>query len=460
MKFFYHPSPIVYIALITAISSFSGLLLGFDAGIIGVSKDQVTRLFNLSDSQWSIIASASILGAFISLPICGKLNLHLGPKNILIFVALGFSCGIMLTAFSHGMYSFLVGRFVIGICIGMGSFMAPLFISEISPPKIRGSLLLMNSIALTAGQSLSFFVGYLIHNISIESWRYLILAGLIPSSILLLGMLISPNSPRWVAIKYGINESRDILKKIRENETIIINELAEINEILKQTKHSASFFKLFSKHITWIGILLGILQQLSGIAMILYFGPVVFLKIGFHPISQSIFASFLISIVNLITTIIVAFLIDYVGRRRLLLFGTLVSVISLTVSGILYSQGIIYSWLIFCFLSAYIIGYCLSLGSLFWVIIAEIYPLKIRGLAMSIAVTAETGASLIVTLTFLKLVQQVDLANTFWIYAVTNAISFIFIYFYVPETKGVSLEQIEKNVNNNIHPRHIGQNEA
>lgn len=157
MKFFRDPSPIIYISLITAISSFSGLLLGFDAGIIGVSKDQVTRLFGLSDNQWSIIASASILGAFVGLPICGKINHLLGPKKILICVSVGFIGGILLTAFSHEMYSFLVGRFLIGVCVGMGSFMAPLFISEISLPNIRGSLLLMNSIALTTGQTLLLF---------------------------------------------------------------------------------------------------------------------------------------------------------------------------------------------------------------------------------------------------------------------------------------------------------------
>jgi sugar porter (SP) family MFS transporter len=448
-----------YISLIAIIAGFAGLLLGYDAGIIGVSKDQVMPLFFLSDNQWSIIAGASIFGALIGLPISGMLSNRLGRKNMLVLVAIGFMGGIILTATSEGMTQFLLGRFITGISIGMGSFTTPLFISEIAPTQIRGTLLLINGIAITTGQSLSFLVGYFVHHISIQSWRYLVIIGIIPAIFLLVGMFFIPHSPRWVAMNYGIEKARLILNKLRGNSLIVEKELIEIQEIVKQQDSSISFLKLFSqplKRVTLVGIILGMLQQLMGIGTLLYYGPFIFYKAGFTPISNAIFATFGIGIVNLISTISLLFLVDRFGRRPLLLAGTLIAGISLILVGIVNQAGLLNPWLTFICIATFVIGYCVSLGSLFWIIIAEIYPLKARGLAMSFAAMAETWASLIVTLTFLPLVQSSGLSHAYWIYAGMCFLSFIFIYFYVPETKAVSLEQIESNVIAGVRTRHLG----
>ena len=451
-----------YILLTAIIAGFAGLLLGYDGGIIGVSKDQVMRLFLLSNNQWSIIAGASISGALVGLPISGKLSNKFGRKNMLILVAIGFISGILLTATSEGMVQFLLGRFITGISIGMGSFTIPLFISEIAPAHVRGAFLLINGIAITVGQSLSFLVGYFLHSTGAESWRHLVFIGIIPALFLLIGMVFIPPSPRWIAMNFGIEKARPILNKLRRNSFIVEKELIEIKEILKQDSN-ISFMKLFShplKKVTLVGITLGMLQQLMGIGTLLYYGPYIFHKAGFTLQSDAIFATFGIGVVNLISTISLLFLIDRFGRRPLLLIGTLIAGISLILVGIINQAELSNPWLTFLCLSTFIIGYCISLGSLFWIITAEIYPLKVRGLAMSFAAMAETLASLLVTLTFLPLVQLAGLSHTYLVYAGMCFLSFIFIYFYVPETKAISLEQIESNVYAGIRPRYLGSVDA
>lgn len=456
----YIQSSLIYVGLVTIVAAFSGLLLGYDAGIIGVSKNQITQLFNLSDVKWSLIAGSSIVGSLIGLSICGQLSIKTGSRNMIICMAIGFICGILLMYFAGGMKQFLLGRFISGLSIGIGVFMTPLFVSEIAPAKIRGGLLLINSFALTIGQSLSFLAGYLLIDTTHESWRKLVLLGLIPATFLLLGMIFTPHSPRWVAMKYGVDKTRQILHKLRGgDENIITQELEEIFFNLKENNSKPSLFKLFTKpflHVTCIGIILGATQQFIGISNILYFGPYIFFHVGFHPVSNAILASFYMGLINLISTFAAMFLVDIVGRRALLLSGTFIAGLSLFLVGMVHLFAPSYKWLIFGFFATYIVGYCISLGSLFWVIIAEIYPQKIRGLAMSVAVTAETFASLIVTLTFLFLMNSLKLSGTFWIYSLMCLFAFIFIYFFIPETKGVSLEQIERNVNAGLGSRHLG----
>jgi MFS transporter, SP family, galactose:H+ symporter len=456
---FYNIKSSSYIILISSIAAIAGLLLGYDAGVIADSKDQVTKLFSLSDNQWSLTASASIFGALVGLPISGYLSSYIGRKLMLIIVAIGFFIGIILSATSSDIISFIAGRFIIGISIGIGSFTAPLFISEIAPPKIRGTLILINGIAITSGQALSFLIGYFIHDVSIEGWRYIIWIEILPAICLFIGMLFVPQSPRWIAMKHGIDKARLTLKSIRGNSYDIDAELNEIQNNIKQNNRKVSFIQLFSKQlipVTTVGVVLGLLQQFVGISTIMYYGPVIFTNAGFVPIDHAILATFYIGMVNLLATFATMFLVDYFGRRPLLLFGTLLAGISLIFVGAANIGYIHGKWLTFMFMTAYIVGYCIGLGSLFWVIIAEIYPFNVRGLGMSIASAAETGASLLVTITFLQILRISGLSGAFWLYSLISFIAFIFIYYNVPETKGVSLEKIEADLKSGASFRDIG----
>ncbi len=453
-----------YIIFISVIAAFAGLLVGYDAGVIADTKDQVMKLFQLTDHEWSTIACISILGALSALPITGVLSRSISRTRLLALVAVGFILGIILTATAHSVLQFISGRFVIGITIGIASFTTPLFIAEIAPRNIRGSLILINGLAITCGQALSFLIGYFAHDINDHSWRYIVWIGILPASCLLLGLIFVPHSPRWVAMKYGMAECQQILRKLRgNNEKIINEELAEIECLLKQPTSRMSFRDLFTKRLfpaTFIGIGIGIFQQLSGISAMMYYGPVIFSDAGFTPVKFAILATSAIGLVNLFCTLLTLILVDILGRRTLLITGTLLAGLSLIGVYIVNVNSLHGKWYTFALMSTYIIGYCISLGSLFWVIIAEIFPLNVRGLAMSVATIAEMLTSLLVTFSFLQFLDTFGLARTYLFYSSMCLISCLFVYYFVPETKNVSLEQIEKNLAKGKRARDLGMTET
>ena len=449
----------VFVFVIALVAALGGFTLGFDAGVIVDGKDQITSEFHLSDFQWSIITCTSILGSIFAIPIVGRFVDKFGAKNILSFAAIGFILGLSLTASAYTLPQLITGRFIIGICIGIASFSSPLFISEISSPSIRGGMILLNGIAITAGQTISFLIGYFLHNLSDSSWRFILGIEIIPAILLLVGMIAMPQSPRWVAKKYGIEKSRIVLTRIRsKNTTTLEKELSEIQANISSTVLKTHFRELFSRKIMpvlMVGAGLACLQQFVGISAIMSYGPVVFHAVGFNSISAGIFATFCIGLVNLFFTIISAFLIDYIGRRFLLLSGTFIAAISMLLVGSVCLGSINEKWGIF-FIVTYIIGYCISLGSLFWVLISEIFPYYIRGTAMSFVTAIQCAANLIISITFLAFFDFLGPANTFFIYGLMSAIAFVFIYYFIPETKGISLELIEENLNSGKKLRELG----
>lgn len=445
--------------MIVFIAALGGFVLGFDAGVIVDGKDQISDQFSLSTFQWSNVTCVSILGALLAVPISGRAADKLGTKTMLIIAAFGFIIGLTMTATAYNLAQLIIGRFIVGICIGIASFCSPLFISEVAPPPIRGSMILLNGIAITTGQTISFLTGYFLHDISPYSWRFISWIEIIPAIGLLIGMLFIPKSPRWVASKYGIDRARTVLTKIRGGASQAVEtELKEIEANIVFGKTKKCFNDIFSKKIIpvlLVGIGLGVLQQFVGINAIMYYGPVIFQQVGFHTIKSAIFATFCIGMVNLIFTIVSLFLVDYVGRRVLLLTGTLIAALSLFLVGYLSLNTLNGKWVMF-FIATYIIGYCISLGSLFWVIISEIFPLNIRGRAMSFVTAMQCAANLIVSFTFLELFESLGKSHTFWLYGVMSLVAFAFIYYFVPETKGVSLELIESNLNAGKKLRKLG----
>ncbi len=441
---------ILFVILVSAIAGLGGFLFGYDSSVIADTKDQITTQFFLSDWQWSLIVSISLLGSIVGIPISGFLAADkISRKTLLMLAALGFAGGSIICAQASAPWILLLGRFFIGVCIGMASYIAPLFISEVAPPHLRGSMILINGVAITFGQAFSFLIGYFLHDSSASSWRLILWIGVVPAIFLLIGMLFIPNSPRWTLATQGVKKAREILQKIRSADDVE-PELREIQFSISQTHYRSTLKQLLSKpfiSVLTIGTVLGIFQQFSGISAIMYYGPVIFEGLGFHPVKIAILATFLMGIVNCIFTIITLLTVDRLGRRSLLLGGTLLAAFSLILAGACYDlswPG--KKWLLLFLLSTYVMGYCVSLGSLFWVIIAEIYPLKIRGLAMSIASMVQWIANFIVSISVLSIFHYFREANTFWLFGSVCLIAYMFIYYFIPETSGLSLEKIEENL--------------
>lgn len=450
-----------FVIMIAAIAGLGGFLFGFDSSVIADTKDQITAQFSLSDFQWSLVVSVSLLGSVIGIPISGIVADRISRKSMLIMVAIGFIIGAALCAEATALNTLIAGRFIIGVCIGIASYISPLFISEMAPPKIRGGMILMNGLAITFGQAFSFLIGYFLHDISPSSWRLLLWIGTVPAFGLLGGILFVPHSPRWMMAKHGVAKAYQVLKKIRTSEEIARAELQEIQLNINQAHEKVGIAKLFTPPLLFVllvGLGLGIFQQFSGINAIMYYGPVIFETAGFYPIKNAILATFWMGLINFIFTAVTLVLVDRLGRRFLLLSGSLLAAISLMLVAFYYQLHLFdKKWIMFCFMSTYIIGYCVSVGSLFWVLISEIYPLKVRGLAMSIATVVQWGANFVVSITFLEIFHRFGEVNTFWLFGSVCLLGFLFVYYYVPETKNISLEKIEENLAAGKKLRELGQ---
>jgi sugar porter (SP) family MFS transporter len=309
----------------------------------------------------------------------------------------------------------IVGRLILGFAIGISSYTVPLFISEMAPTDKRGSFILINAIAITGGEAIAFMVDYAL--VPTHSWRLMFATGFIPAFLLLIGMFFLPASPRWLFLKGFRDESKKVLSKIR-NTTEVHEELFEIEESLHAK--TGTWKELFSKRVRpvlIIGLGLGILQQFVGINTVMYYGPFIFKAAGFQGEESQILATFGMGVVNLVASIIAVFIVDKIGRRKLLLWGMIVSALSLGMVGELFHyHSNLAHWAMVIFMVSYIAGYAISLGSLFWLIIAEIYPLHIRGLAMSFVTSIQWLANFVVAITFLSILGEIGPSITFWLY--------------------------------------------
>ncbi|KTD09238.1 sugar-proton symporter [Legionella gratiana] len=448
-----------FIFFVALIAGFGGFLFGFDSSVIADVKDQVMAQLSLSEWQWSQVVSISLFGCIFGIPVSGFFADKISRHCLLKTVAIGFIVGTILCVLTNYFIMLLIGRFIIGVCIGIASYIAPLFIAEIAPPKRRGTLVLINGLTITFGQAIAYLIGYFLHDYSIHSWRFLFAIGGIPALILFIGMYFVPHSPRWILKQYGVDEAVKTLKRIRPSEYNIQQEIEEIYSHIK--KIQPSYNLLLKPPIVFVlavGVILGVFQQLSGINSVMYYGPVIFESAGFYPISKAILATFCMGAVNFLFTVFTLFYVDKLGRRFLLLSGTLIASFSLFIVALLFNSAIPgQKFWILAFLSSYIMGYCISVGSLFWVLISEIFPLHVRGLAMSIATVVQWGANFLISISFLAIYQNLGQVLTFALFGSLCLCAFLFIYRFVPETTGVSLEKIEKNLMAGKKIRSIGK---
>ncbi|MBU0881425.1 MAG: sugar porter family MFS transporter, partial [Candidatus Omnitrophica bacterium] len=329
--------------------------------------------------------------------------------------------------------------------IGVASYTAPLYISEISPPNARGALVSLNQLMITFGIVVSYLVDYMLST-GESGWRWMFGLGAIPAIVLVLGMIALTESPKWLVSKNRIEEARKALARTMSPD--------KLSEEIKTIQNS-----LDAKPSSWkdvlapwvrptliVGIALAFFQQLTGINTIIYYAPTIFEFAGFSSHKVSILATVGVGVVNVLMTIVAIWFIDRIGRKPLLYIGMTGMAISLGILGLaFYMPQMAEALKMLTVLSVvlYIASFAISLGPIFWLIISEIYPLGVRGRAMSIATLANWGFNLVVASTFLTFIDKLGKAGTFWLYAVICVTGLIFCYLYVPETKGRSLEDIE-----------------
>jgi MFS transporter, SP family, galactose:H+ symporter len=446
------------IYLVCIIAALAGLLFGFDTGIISGALLFIEKGFTISTWMKGFIVSSVLLGAMLGSLLCGRLTDTLGRKRIMLIISSLFIFGTLIASFANDVQMIIVGRFFIGIAIGIGSYTAPLYIAEVAPFELRGGLVSLNQLAITIGIMCSYFINYAFSNTN-GSWRWMFMIGIIPAILLGIGMIFLPESPRWLVKQSRREEARNILNRLRKNSSVD-HEIMEIENSLQ--KREATLMEVFApwiRPVLLLGVTMGFLQQVTGINTIIYYAPTIFQLANFGATS-SILATAGIGVVNVIATIFAVMVLDRLGRRALLLTGLVGMCLSLVMLSLAFQWDIhsfYLRWLSIISTFVYVISFAFSLGAMLWLLVSEIFPLEVRGTAMSLAVFSCWFWNFVVSATFLNLLNALGPTNTFLLYAAMCVIGFIYCYFKVPETNGISLEQIEQNIRKGLPLREIGQ---
>ena len=455
---------IIYV--IAVIAATGGLLFGFDTGVISGAIPFFQEDFGLDNSMIEVVTSAGLVGAILGALFCGKITDVLGRKVVILASAVIFTIGALWSGFASSVEQLIVARLFLGIAIGVSSFAVPLYIAEISPANKRGSLVSMFQLMITIGVLASYLSDLMFADESnVSCWRPMFYVGVIPALILLIGMAFMPESPRWLISRGRDEEGRVVLSRI-EGADVMEESYATIKKELEKSDENKSSFKELMKpwlrNALIIGVGIMFFQQFVGINTVIYYSPKIFLMAGFDGAISAIWASVGVGVVNLLFTIVSVYFVDRLGRRKLYFIGLSGIFVSLALLGACFAGfshlGEMGKWLSIVLVFIYVAFYAISIGPLGWLIISEVFPQKVRGLGSSLGSLSVWVFNTIVTFTFFKIVKAFTVdgseiflngenlgnpAGAFWFYAIVALAAIVWGYFYVPETKGVSLEKIE-----------------
>ncbi|MFG1295113.1 MULTISPECIES: sugar porter family MFS transporter [Xanthobacter] len=447
------------IYFIAAIAGLAGALFGFDEGVIAGALGPLRTDFGIDPLAEGVMTAAVPFGALAGALIGGRIAPASGRRRMLLGAALLFICGALGSALAWDLWSLTAARLVIGVAVGMAAMMAPLYISESAPTAQRGMLVSIYQLAVTLGILGAYVVGYLLS----DSWRWMFAMGALPALVLFFGIFSQTDTPRWLMARGRQTEARRALAHLRnvpETHPDVEKELSEIRSASVADLKPGRLSDLFTPQLRpalYVSMGLFLLQQLSGINAVIYYAPTVFQISGFDSTSTQILATAGVGAVNVLMTIVGMLLIDRLGRRLLLLLGfagTAVALGAIAISSATGSPSL--GVVALGGLLLYISAFAISIGPLPWVMMAEVFPLNVRSLGMSLASLVNWGFNFLVVFSFPVLVAELGLAGVFAIYALVCIAGLAFTLRAVPETSGVSLEDIERHLKSGRPFRELG----
>ncbi len=432
-----------YVIAVTVVAAIGGLIFGFDTAIVAGATRYMKDQFSLNSLQEGWTVSVVLIGCMFGSGLAGAISDRIGRRRFMLISAVLFFVSAVGCAVPRTIVEFVVFRFVGGLGIGSAAVLAPLYIAEIAPARIRGALVSVDQMAIVTGILLAYFVNWVFAGAGPSNWRYMFATGAIPSVFFFLLLLRVPESPRWLVKKGREDEARRVLARINTIDAAAA-EIRDIKETMALEK--GSFRELFQpgfRRPILLAVVLAVFQQITGINAILYYAPRIFESAGFARMS-AIGQSTVVGFTNMLFTIVAIVLADRIGRRPLLLVATGGMGVSLVLLGAAFKfQFLPPSALLFIIL-LYIAFFASAMGPLVWVVMAEIFPIRMRGAAMGFATLILWFADFVVTLTFPVISDRLNVSAAFWIYAVMCALDLVFMIFYLPETKGRTLEEIER----------------
>ncbi|HET9101054.1 MAG TPA: sugar porter family MFS transporter [Acidobacteriaceae bacterium] len=433
-----------YAWLVCGVAAIAGLLFGFDIAVINGAIVFLRLQFHLTDLETEFAVSSLLVGCIAGASLAGWLSDRYGRSRMLSFSALLFAVSSLASALPRDFMQFGVARFIGGIAIGIASMLAPLYIAEVSPARIRGRLVSLNQMAIVSGILLAYLTNWGLSFSGASSWRWMFAAMIVPSLALFIGLFFVPESPRWLMEQDREADARVILSRVEGPERAE-RQLVQIRESLKvEASKFGDILAPALRRPLFLVVALAILQQITGINTVLFYGSLIWQReLGDHSASTVIGANATIGAINFLVTIAALWLIERSGRRPLLMFSSGCMAVCQLMLGLAFllqppPAPLVLGAMLLC-----VAAFAIGLGPATWVVMAELFPTRVRGRAMSIANVMLWISSFVLTFTFLSLIRAITITGAFCLYSFLCVLTFLLVWRMVPETQGKTLEEIE-----------------
>jgi MFS transporter, SP family, galactose:H+ symporter len=433
-----------YVLLVASVAALGGLLFGYDTGVISGAILFITKDFALDTRLQAFTISVVLVGCMLGSVVAGTVADRIGRRLTLLVAGLIFLAGALVSAFTPNEPILLAGRLVIGLGIGFSSVVAPLYISEVAPAPSRGALVSLYQFAITVGILAAYLIDYALAGGA--QWRWMLGLAVVPSLVLIGGMVAMPESPRYLFKIALAQRARAELVRIYADPAASQREEQSILESLRTKSAGFEAFRQPALALAlFIGISLAVLQQITGINTVIYYGPQIFQMAGIASAAASILAQSLVGAVNCGMTLIAIFFVDRIGRKPLLYIGLTGMFVALSALALAFTQAHLSGSLgtiALVSMMVYVGCFAFSLGPIVWLLISEIFPLPVRGLGMSLSTLANWVGNFLVSQFFLTMVERLGRPTTFAVYALLCIVTILFVRSMVPETKQELLEQV------------------
>ena len=453
-----------YALMITLVATLGGFLFGFDSGVINGTIDGLQEAFNSKTVGTGFSVASMLLGCAVGAFFAGRISDLFGRRNMLLVSAILFIVSAFGSGIAGSSAEFIVYRIIGGFAVGAASVMAPAYISEIAAPSVRGRLSSIQQIAIITGLTAAFLSNYVLSLYAgsstdklwfgAEAWRWMFWVEIIPALIFLVCLFLIPSSPRYLMLKQNEDAALNILEKLQGQENAA-KVLGEIRQSLDDEEGSPKFAQLISpqggiKKIVWVGVGLAVFQQLVGINVIFYYGAVLWQSVGFTE-ADALLTNVITGGVSILACILAFLLVDRIGRKPLLVIGSIAMAITLTIMAIAFGFGAVGNGgdissaagttaLVSAII--YVFFFNLSWGPVMWILLGEMFPNKIRGAGLAVSGFAQWMANFAVTMTFLPLLVTIGLGSAYGVYAFAALVSAVFAAKLVRETRGKTLESM------------------
>jgi len=439
------------VARTAVIAAIGGFLFGYDTGIISGALLYIKKDFDAGSAAQEFIVSSLLVGAVCGALLSGYLADRISRRNTKIisggvYLVAAFGCALSVNT------SMLIGfRTLLGLAVGTASFVSPLYISEVSPPRIRGGLTSFNQLAVTSGILAAYLVNYFFKDFA-DNWRWMLGVAALPGAALAIGMFSVPKTPRWLVEQRRDDDARDVLRKLRRGsaDDDVDRELDAVKQSVEagRSARAGELLTGRARPLLIVGVGLAFFQQFVGVNTIIYYAPTILEQTGLSA-DSAVSQALSVGITNVVFTVMAVLLLDKVGRRPLLLTGTGLLTLALAALAVYFAVPSLQDtapWLALVALVLYIAAFAIGLGPVFWLMISEIFPQTLRGTAMSVCTAVNWGANFVISVSFLSLAGWISRSGVFWVYAALGVVAWIFFRNRVPETKGKSLEAIQEEL--------------